>query len=162
MNAAERVTRYRERSDAAIKACQDLLREGYETYRPLTPMDAKYRQGKMLAFAMVLHDEREKAFKVSLDGDPQGAQWLPKIWSGRPLQVSRHEETHRFLVIRLPGDLANKKELPTQPLRPQLTDKVQWSQRDQEHWHATCRRRVELHNLLSPKVRQRWNYRMTE
>jgi hypothetical protein len=121
---------------------------------PLTPLDAKYRVGKTIVFAMVEHRKNDSgtALLLSLDGYWDHAKWFPI----HRLRIHRSTVEPRFLVVQVPGSLANDKELPTQATRPRLTPLIAWSEEAQAEWRRVTTKRIEINDALKLKGR---NYR---
>lgn len=125
--------------------------------RPFTgQLDFKFRIGKTIVFAMVEHRKNETgtAALLSLDGYHANAKWFPLS----PLRIERSQGEERFLVVQVPGWLANKKELPGQNTRPRLSAMIAWTDEQQAEWrHVTSER---LKTIEAVRFRER-GYRKT-
>ena len=130
--------------------------------KPLTPLDAKYRSGRDLCFAMVEHRPDESEYlHVSLDGNWRSAVSLDR----KRIEIWRDETCPRFMVVKIPGWYANRRNIPIQPTLPALVDLVQWSDDQREAWARVRVQRIRINDglarLRNPKSRRALPYRTT-
>jgi hypothetical protein len=123
---------------------------------PLTPLDAKYRVGKTIVFAMVEHRKNDSgtALLLSLDGYWDHAKWFPL----HRITIHRSKVEPRVVVVQIPGSLANEKELPSQAIRPRLTPLIAWSDEAQAEWRRVTSERIKISDAVQRAGR---NYRKT-
>jgi hypothetical protein len=114
--------------------------------KPFAQLDAKYRAGRTLVFAMVAHrtNDAGTALLLSLDGYWDHAKWFPKS----KLEIRRSRIEERFLVVTMPGWLANEKELPAQNVRPRLTPLISWTDEQQAEWRRITGERIRINDAV--------------
>lgn len=139
-----------QRADAYEAVCEE-SRRILSDPRPLTPLDAKFRIGKTLVFAMVEHRKNEAgtAALLSLDGYWEHAQWFPL----KAIRIHRSTKEERFLVVQMPGRLANEKKLPSQPVRPRLTPLIAWSDDARTEWYRVNTYRIRVNDAIDHAAR---------
>jgi hypothetical protein len=110
------------------------------------PLDFKFRYGRTLVFAMVEHRQNDAgtASLLSLNGYHADAKWFPKY----KLSIQRSRIEPRFMVVTMPGALANEKGLQPQPTHPRLSAMIAWSDESKAEWESVCAKRIEINNAV--------------
>ena len=118
---------------------------------PFSPLDARFRAGQTMVYAMVEHrtNPAGTAVLLSIDGDWHIAKWFPKV----RLEIQRSREVDRFMVVQMPGRLANEKKLPTQQSRPRLTATIAWTDEQEAAWRSVTDWRLKVNNSIQRNSR---------
>jgi hypothetical protein len=119
--------------------------------KPYAQLDFKYRVGKTVVFAMVEHRKNDAgtAALLSIDGYWEQAKWFPIS----KLTIHRSTVEPRFMVVQMPGALANEKELPAQNARPRLTPMIAWSGEAKAEWERVTSHRIRINDAVQLKSR---------
>lgn len=124
--------------------------------KPYSQLDFKYRAGKKVVFAMVEHRKNDAgtAALLSIDGYHGHAKWFPIS----RIQIHRSTVEPRFMVVVMPGELANQKELPAQNVRPRLTPLIAWADDAKAEWERVNSHRIRINDAVQKQQRPREHF----
>ncbi|MEH2508657.1 hypothetical protein V1291_000011 [Nitrobacteraceae bacterium AZCC 1564] len=134
-------------ADAKTAAVQDWTASYITNLHKPSPVTSN-RRFERIAMAMVIHEERPLAVRVSTDGDIAKAQWLPRKL------ITFSKETDEFALVVMPGGIAIDRKF-AQGTIPVLFSGRDWTPEQVEAWKALKKSLVRSRESLKRDATRR-------